>query len=244
VEPRVRSLPRVLIDPERIRDGVVEVDGAEARHARVRRLARGEAVVVFDGRGRSWLGRVSAWSARGPTVAIERALPERDGESSLALTLAIALLKADKLEWVIEKATELGAVRIRPFSCARSLAHPSARRVARWRQIALSAAKQCGRSVVPAVDDPADLSVILAEPIECGLLLWEGAARGDVLPSAAPAPTAASVLIGPEGGFTVEEVAAARAAGYRVGSLGLRILRAETAAIAAVALCQRRWGDL
>lgn len=217
--------------------------GEEGRHARVRRLAPGEPVVLFDGAGHSWSGAVSGVDRAGARVRVGAVRPEREGESPLALTLAVALLKADKLDWVVEKATELGVARLQPFASAHALAQPSPGRQARWQQIARAAAKQCGRTVVPAVAAPCALAEVLALPAAARLLLAEHGDRAPLARLALPPPAALLLVVGPEGGFAPAELRAATAAGVELVGLGPRILRAETAAIAAVALCQARWGD-
>lgn len=238
------SAHRFAIDrPVTVGQDVV-LRGEEGRHARVRRLAIGEPVVLFDGAGHSWLGAVCGAGRDGVRVRVTAARPDGAGESPLDLTLAVALLKSDKLDWVIEKATELGVSRLRPFASAHSLAQPSANRLARWQQLARAAAKQCGRSAVPAVAAPCMFAELFARPAAARLLLAE---HGETVPLASlPLDRPASVLlaIGPEGGFEPAELADAHAAGFTLVGLGPRILRAETAAITAVALCQSRWGDL
>jgi 16S rRNA (uracil1498-N3)-methyltransferase len=145
------------------------------------------------------------------------------------------------MDVVVEKATELGVSRLAPMLTERCVAGRG--QVARWRRIALAAAKQCGRTRVPEIDDPAPLAERLAASWPgLRLLAWEEATeRGwETLPARAEA---VAVLLGPEGGFTPAEAAAAQAAGFRPVSLGRRVLRAETAALVTAALCQHRWGD-
>lgn len=237
-------LPRFAIAGPAAVGDVVTLAGDEARHARVRRLALGETVALFDEAGHGWVGEVRAAGRDRVAVRITAARPANEGESALDLTLAVGLLKADKLDWVIEKATELGVARIHPFASTHTLGQPSASRQARWQQIARGAAKQCGRSRVPAVAPPGDLAAALRLPAATRLLFAE---HGDTEPLAAidaPAGGPLLLIVGAEGGFAAAELAAARAAGARLIGLGPRILRAETAALAAVALCQARWGDL
>jgi 16S rRNA (uracil1498-N3)-methyltransferase len=224
----------------------IVLDASETRHAQVRRLAAGSTVVVFDGFGNSHLAKVERISPRTVELHLLQRLPDRAGESPLDMTLAVALLKADKLDKVIEKATELGVCRVILFASRYSLGRPSPPRLARWRQIAIAAAKQCERTVVPRIEDPVDLTAVLREPGSCRLLLWEADAGGQAadLASISLAPARVTLLVGPEGGFAPDEVAAARSAGWLPITLGPRILRAETAAVIAVALCQHLWGDL
>jgi 16S rRNA (uracil1498-N3)-methyltransferase len=180
----------------------------------------------------------------GVRVRVTAAEPDGAGESPLDLTLAVALLKSDKLDWVIEKATELGVSRLQPFASAHSLAHPSTNRTARWQQIAHAAAKQCGRSLVPPVAPPCAFADLFALPAAARLLLAEHGETTPLVALALDRPASVLLIIGPEGGFDAGEVAGAQAAACTLVGLGPRIMRAETAAITAAALCQSRWGDL
>jgi len=210
----------------------------------VRRLRPGDAVVLFDGRGTGFAGRVMEIDREAVKIHVGERLPDRSGESPLAVDLAVAVLKAERIEWVIEKSTELGVSRIRPFSCERSLARPSPARQARWSRVAASAAKQCGRTVVPAVEKAVGFEQLLTSiSAELRLLFAENEA-GKGLPIRRLPPSSVAIAIGPEGGWTPAELEAAGGAGFETAGLGPRILRAETAAIAAVALCQARWGDV
>lgn len=241
--PHLTSLPRFLVGPEAAVSETVVLDADQARHARVRRLRPGSAVALFDGAGRSFRGVIEEITQRGVAVSISEELPFRSGESALEITLALASIKPDRVEWAIEKATELGVARVRLFFSKRSLARPSAARLHRWRQIALGAAKQTGRSIVPAVEAPVAFEDVLRDKDGWQILCWERPAGGAEPTRPAP-PSKVTVIIGPEGGFTEAEARAAAAAGCENLALGPRILRAETAAVVAVALCQLRWGDL
>jgi 16S rRNA (uracil1498-N3)-methyltransferase len=237
----IASLPRFLLNQPAKTHDRVELAAEQAHHARVRRLAPGDRVALFDGNGRSYVGTVERTTGKQLAVRVDEELPALMGESSLTLTLAIALLKSDRFEWAIEKTTELGITRLRPFTCEHSLARPSAARHARWHAIALSAAKQCGRSVIPQIDAPCDFDAVLATADPDHVLFWEGCADPSRIDDARPRAT---LIVGPEGGFSENEVARARDAGCTIATLGPRILRAETAAITAVALAQSAWGDL
>lgn len=233
-------MARLFVTRTRIRDGAVEIGGDELKHLRTLRLAAGDTLTVFDDTGTEYtvrLERIERRTARG--VIEHRAVVSR--ESPLELTLVPALLKGPRMDLVVEKATELGVRAIAPMVTARSVATRG--HVARWRRIALAAAKQCGRTRIPVIDEPAPLAARLAT--DWGglrLIAWEEATeRGwEQLPAAV---TSVVVLLGPEGGFAPDEAARARAAGFEPVSLGGRVLRAETAAVVAAALCQHRWGD-
>ncbi|HET7294117.1 MAG TPA: RsmE family RNA methyltransferase, partial [Vicinamibacteria bacterium] len=175
----------------------------------------------------------------------ERLVPRP--ESPLRLELALSPLKGDRMELVVQKATELGVGAIRPVVTARTdaAARPALQgsRQERWDKVASGAAEQCGRAVVPEVAPTVTLDRLLQLPFEGakGLLL-----ERDAPPPLAslPRPSSLLLLIGPAGGFEEWEVERLAAAGFRPFGLGPRILRAETAAIAAVALAQALWGDL
>lgn len=243
-----RTPPRFFVPDSAIVGERAVLAGDERHHLRVRRVRAGAQVELFDNRGRVFDAVVESLSPD----RVELRVTERRSrvcESPLDLTLAIALLKkADKLDLVIEKATELGVRRIVLFTCARTLGGCSAARIERWRRIAVSAAKQCGRSVVPAIEGPESLAALATRRAELRLVCWEAVASSEVRPLADTPPLAAIassvlIIVGPEGGFAEAEIRALRDTGVQALSLGPRILRGETAAIVAVALAQARWGD-
>jgi 16S rRNA (uracil1498-N3)-methyltransferase len=231
---------RLFVSSAAIAGRRVRISGAELRHLRTLRLGTGDGLVVFDECGREHhviLAQVGTQEAKAEIVDTRE--PRR--ESPLDLVLAPALLKGTKMDLVIEKATELGVRRVAPAITRYTIGQRG--HVERWRRIALAAAKQSGRTVIPVVDEPAPLAELLASTWPgLRLLAWED----EHATTLAALPTAASavvVLIGPEGGFHADEVSAARAAGFATVKIAGRVLRAETASIAAVALCQHRWGD-
>jgi 16S rRNA (uracil1498-N3)-methyltransferase len=222
----------------------VELDREESKHARVRRIAAGELVEVLDGTGWSALATYEPTTRNAAAVRVTEILPVNHRESPLDLTLAIGVLKSDRFDWVIEKTTELGVTAIQPFESTHSLAHPSAARQQRWQQIALSAVKQCGRTVPPTIRPPVAWAEILAAQTPLRFLCSEHGQAEPLtqLARQSQQPPAVSIVVGPEGGFHPGEIESALAAGYRTVTLGERILRAETAAIAAVALCEELLG--
>jgi 16S rRNA (uracil1498-N3)-methyltransferase len=219
----------------------IRITGAELRHLRTLRLVVGARLIVFDERGAEHDVRVAHLGPRAAeAVVLATRHPAR--ESALDLTLAPALLKGAKMDLVIEKATELGVRRIAPITARHAVA--TGGRVDRWRRIAIAAAKQSGRTQVPAVDGPCSFSELVRQPWPgLRLLAWE--AEGERSLGALPERAAAVVVVvGPEGGLSAEEVDDACAHGFVTIRLAPRVLRAETAAVAAIALCQHRWGDL
>ncbi|MEJ7708556.1 MAG: 16S rRNA (uracil(1498)-N(3))-methyltransferase [Pyrinomonadaceae bacterium] len=232
------------------------LDEDESRHLReVLRLRPGDQVYVFDGEGREFLCEVETVERRGAAVLKVRAEVEAARpESKLELTLALALLKGEKFDLVVQKATELGVMRIAPVITKRADVRlreerdASKKRTARLRRLALEAAKQSGRARIPKIEQP----VLFAELMERGrdngpIVLFaerDGDNLGEWKLAAGEGHTKLTALVGPEGGWEDAEIAYARAAGCQVVTLGGRILRAETAAIAVVVLLQHLFGDL
>lgn len=214
------------------------IRGEEAHHlARVARARRGEIVKLFDGAGKRWAGAVEAHERE--TTLICGLSPLPSNEPVAPLVLAAGLIKADRWEWLIEKAVELGATEILPLACARSQtgAEEAAKKAARWEKIILSAAKQCERGVIPAFRKPVAVADFLASlpPASENVARWAFIERAE-----GKRPVSASggavAAIGPEGGFEGRETALLGDAGFTPATLGERILRAETAAVAALAL--------
>jgi 16S rRNA (uracil1498-N3)-methyltransferase len=210
---------------------------AAAHHAaNVLRLRAGDALTLFTGGGGQHAAQVAAIDRRGVTVAVG-AFAAIERESPRAATLVQAVIAADTMDLVVRGAVELGAAAIVPVLAARSQRGPAeriAKRRAHWRRIAIGACEQCGRNRVPEVHDVRPFSAWLDEdPPPTAILLAQDAAPSLAQAAREAAPRA--VVIGPEGGFTPAEVAAAVQRGLRLAHLGARTLRAETAALAALA---------
>ncbi|BDG09490.1 16S rRNA (uracil(1498)-N(3))-methyltransferase [Anaeromyxobacter paludicola] len=208
----------------------------------VLRLAPGAAVEVFDGEGSAWAGTLGEGEVR--------LGPRRDAPAPAAVVwLAFALARGEKNDLVVQKATELGVARLLPFQAERSVVKLDAargrERAQRWQRIAEEAARQCGRSEVPAVDAPAALAEVLARAPAGFRALVLHPAAGEPFADACDGPAAGFLAVtGPEGGLTEPELEACLAAGARAATLGPRVLRAETAAVTVAALLQHRRGDL
>ena len=216
----------------------------------VLRMRPGDPLELFDGRGGEWLAEIAA-VGRGAGEARLTSFVDVDRESPWRLTLCLALIKADRFEWALQKGTELGVSAFQPMLTRRvtgasGRGTPAQRerehalKAERWRRIVIEAAEQSERTLVPAVRQPRAFSTVLKQDTP-SVLLWESA--GDTAPFhqaiahlRARGAGAVQVLIGPEGGYTPEEVQAARESGALVASLGPRIVRSETAAVAAAAL--------
>ena len=216
----------------------------------VLRLHPGDPVEAFDGGGATWRSTLEA----GPDGALALRLGPRTeaaNTGALDVWLAQALVKADKFELVLQKATELGASRVLPFAAARSVVklddERGSAKVERWRKIAQEAARQCGRADVPAVDKPQRLGELLEiagrVPDRRGLVLDAGE-RPLRLSAAARGAGKLLLVVGPEGGLAPEELAACEAAGLLGVSLGPLVLRTETAGLAALSVVQHLAGAL
>ena len=242
---------RFTIAPERISGGRVTFDADETRHlVRVLRLGPGDVVTATDGRGGAWAVRLLTLGDRATGAIVGGATLAE--ESPLAIALVQAVPKGDRMEAIVRATTELGVARILPALTERTVVHRDAaqwrERARRWQRVAREATKQCGRAVVPLVESPRPLAEWIAaeEEADLRLCLWqaEGTPLRRVLESRGERPRSASVIVGPEGGLTGDEVARASAAGYVLVTLGQRILRTETAGPAIVALLQYGLGDL
>lgn len=228
----------------------------EARHLRdVLRMKPGDEAFVFDGEGREYRCRVAGHGREGARLEIGEEVEAEHAESPLRLHLCVALLKGEKFDLVVQKATELGVARIIPvatkFADVRIRdAADGERRLSRWKRIALEAAKQSGRASLPEISVPATFaSVIESGPntvSECRLFFSEREGRGldDALGKYLPTLKTVEALVGPEGGWADEEIEQARTSGWNITTLGGRTLRAETAAIIVAALLQHLLGDL
>jgi 16S rRNA (uracil1498-N3)-methyltransferase len=211
--------------------------GEQAQHlARVLRAQPGQ---IFDVVSNGFLHRAEIVSVDEREVVF--ALHEElEAENALPVHLLMAVFKFDHMEWGIEKATELGAARITPVLARRTekhLAQASAKRVDRWRRIVLEAAKQSRRSDVPGVDEPVALKAALAMVDAGTKLLLAETEQENTLSAALVGANDVALAIGPEGGWTPEEIALFAESGWKSVTLGPRILRAETAAIAGLAVC-------
>jgi 16S rRNA (uracil1498-N3)-methyltransferase len=230
----------------------------EARHLRdVLRLRQGDEIYVFDGLGREFHCQVKTMAKDSIDLAVIAEVGPARPESPLDLTLGIVLLKHEKFDLVIQKTTELGVNRIIPLDSERADVRlrdsmDAQKRVTRWRRIALEAAKQSGRARVPEITAPTTLVSMLSGADEnkssksvARLMFAERADKSlKTIADLSGPPTEVIALVGPEGGWTDEEIELARGGGWGIVTLGGRTLRAETAAIVVATLLQHRFGDL
>jgi 16S rRNA (uracil1498-N3)-methyltransferase len=239
-------LPRLHLDGALASGAEIALPEESAHYARnVLRLDSGAQLRIF-GDGHEYAATVSRVGRREFVVVLAEAVPALP-ESPLAVHLGLALVRGERMDWAVQKATELGAASITPLALARCTARieesRSGNRLRHWRQVASAAAEQCGRARLPRIAPPATLSAWLAaHPGVPGIVLHT---RADArMGGLKPAPRELCLLIGPEGGLEESEVEHAMVAGFTARSLGPRVLRAETAPLAALSILQYLWGDL
>lgn len=232
--------------PSHLAPGVdVELPPDAAHHAeKVLRLRQGERVQVFDGDGSEYAGLIQ-FAGKRAHVQLERAI-ETPRESPLAVTLVQALAVADKMDWIVQKAVELGAQAVQPIAAERSVlrleGERAEKRVAHWQQVAIGAAEQCGRSHLTPVRGIRKLAHWLADT--AGTTRWVlHPEEAQPLTRMARPQGPVAVLVGPEGGWSPAELAMLKAAACQPVTLGPRVLRTETAGLAMLAAMHALWGD-
>lgn len=239
------SGPRLHVEAGLAPGAQLDLAERAARHVAALRLRVGDALVLFSGDGYEWRATLTALGKRGVQVAVHERR-EASRESPLAVTLAQGVCVADRMDLVLQKATELGVARIQPLVTQRSIVRLSQerqeRRETHWQNVVVAACEQCGRNVVPAVLPLATLRDYLGTPAASGTrLLLSPLATETLRTLEVRAPV--TVLIGPEGGLTDEERELAALAGFTGVRFGPRILRTETAPLAALAALQVLHGD-
>lgn len=245
---------RFFVDPENFSGSTAILTGTEARHiATVLRLPTGSRITLFDGSGSFYEAVITQITSKTIEAAIEAITPyfESDQEQQCRLHLGQALIKGKKMELIIQKATELGVDSLHPFkSTFVSVKGNPGNRFERWAKIALEACKQCNRPKPPDLHPPVDFNELLKatakQPYDLKLIFWEEELQNslpDIFKQHADIRSA-FLLIGPEGGFSTEEARQAKAHGFQSVTLGSRILRAETAAMAAMTILQYKLGNL
>ena len=240
-------LTRIYLDAALEPGASVAVPASTAAHlTRVLRLPAGSAVTVFNGRGGEYAATIARGRGSALTVTVGVHAPV-ERESPFPLTLAQGVSRGERMDLVVQKATELGVTRLVPVLTERSVVRldeeQSDRKSSHWRAIAIAACEQCGRNRLPEVALPARLHELLRQPAGDAVRLLLSAAATRRIEDVPRPAGGATVLIGPEGGLSEAEQEQALAAGYTPVNLGPRVLRTETAAIAALALLQREFGD-
>jgi 16S rRNA (uracil1498-N3)-methyltransferase len=235
-----KSLPRLFVRQPLSEDARVELDAAQANYlGNVMRLGVRAELLVFDGHSGEWLARISKTGKKRMTLAVERRT--RGPESIPDVWLAFAPVKRAQTDWLVEKATELGVARLIPIMTQRTIAERV--KLERLEAIAIEAAEQCGRTRLSEIAQPVTLKQLFEQRDPARWLYFADESGGEPAASAF-GPDPALILVGPEGGFTEDERALVRGAENAVPiSLGPRILRAETAALAALAAYMAIAGD-
>ncbi len=243
---------RFFINREFIRDANAVITGNLFRHmVKVLRLKIGTRVMLTDEEGSQYTGVISNIEKSVATVTIENTAHGQGGGTGVPITLFQGLPKGSKMEFILQKSTELGVSEIIPFVAGRSVPRPAREReeerLVRWRRIVLEAARQSSRSRIPNITPVIDFSRIPdLSSQSLKLLLWEKERSNGLkaVLSGMSVPQSIAVMIGPEGGLTDEEAEAAVEIGFVPVTMGTRILRTETAAIAVLAILQFFWGDM
>jgi len=241
-------IPRIYV-PQTLRPGrEVELPIQAGEHlARVLRLDRGHPLRLFDGSGDEYEAELASLAKRSVTARVLESAAAEDRESPLRITLAQGIARGEKMDWILQKATELGVARIVPIVTDRTEvkldAERAERRVAHWEAVVASACEQCGRSRLPPVDEPLKLSDWAASLDDSAGLRLALDPEGDLAPRDLPECERATLAVGPEGGLSDHDLATLQQAGFRGLRLGPRILRTETAGLAALAVMQALRGD-
>jgi len=244
-------MARFYVPQPRIEKGMLEVEGEEVKHIKkVLRLRAGDEVAVFDGLGKEFEGTIVEERLSSVVIKVQNVLTSKR-DSPAEVTLAQSLLKGEKMDYLIQKATELGVKDVIPFLSSRSVPLldklGKLKRHHRWERIAIAASKQCGRGVIPKIESLQDYSDMLrtASPNSLRLILWEreGTKLKEILESSKEKKKV-FIVIGPEGGFSQEEVEEAKRARFIPVTLGRRILRAETASLCFLSILQYERGDI
>ena len=239
-------IPRIFTGQALQADSSVDLEPGPSHHiARVLRMQVGDALVLFNGGGGEYPATIDHLG-KTQVVVTTGCHDPREVESPLAVHLGIAVSRGDRMDWVIQKATELGVSAITPLFTERTevklRGERADKKVSHWQQVAISACEQCGRNRVPRIEALTWLQPWLGLCNgEVKLVLHHRATNGPELPTA---PSTASLLAGPEGGLSEGEIGQAETAGFCSLKLGPRVLRTETAPLAALTHLQSRWGDL
>ena len=244
-------MPRFYVEKPHWMGDEIEISGAEARHIqKVLRLKKGDEIVLFDGKGMEYWGTIESQRLHRILVKIGRTNNPRR-ESPIDVILGQGLLKGNKMDYVLQKTTEMGVSAIFPFISSRTITklggEQAGKRWSRWKRIVIESAKQCGRTVPPRVEGIRDLASILDWPSRdlVKLILWEKEKESlkERMREIDKKSGKFLFLVGPEGGFSEGEISTAKANGFICVGLGPRILRSETAGVAMLGILQYEFGD-
>lgn len=244
-------MPRFYVPQPQILNGVLKVEGSEVKHIRrVLRLKVGEEIIVFDGLGNEFEGTIVEEVSSSVVIRVQN-ISSSKSESPLEIILAQSLLKGEKMDYLIQKATELGVKEIIPFFSSRSIPllekSGKQKRYQRWEKIAIEGSKQCGRGMIPKIEPLQDYYEVLqtASSDFLRLILWEKEEfRLKEALERSKEKKRIFFIVGPEGGFSKEEIEEAKRAGFIIVTLGKRVLRAETASLCLLSILQYDRGDI
>ena len=236
---------RFYSPPENITGNAITLDTSETRHLRdVLRLKTGDEVSVFDGRGREYNCSIAVIGKKHSELGLIAETTPASPESPFEITLAATVLNGEKYDLIIQKSVELGVTKLIPMHTIRGdvKVRDAAKRLDRWRRIAMEATKQCGRARLMEITEPTNFEMLITDSSGDAVVMFserDGAHFASVTPD-----KKITALIGPKGGWDDSELDLARTGGVSVVTLGGRVLRAETAAISLTAILQHRFGDL
>lgn len=237
-------IPRIFTEQALTAGAEIQLEEQASNHlSRVLRMQEGRSVIVFNGQGGQFNATISAIKKKAVLLSLDE-YDSHNQQSPLQSELAIAISKGDRMEWVVQKATELGIHRITPLTTENSQLKLNAERAQKkhhqWQQIAISACEQCGRNIVPEVAPIIPLQQWLSTvKADKKLVLHHRSSEA----LTAEKPDSVALLIGPEGGLSTTEIDTALQHGFKALTLGPRILRTETAPLTALSIMQFQWGD-
>ncbi|WP_199452468.1 MULTISPECIES: 16S rRNA (uracil(1498)-N(3))-methyltransferase [Marinobacter] len=240
-------IPRIFTDSPLAVGSQCQLDDNAANHVgRVLRMQAGQALLLFNGDGHDYHATITEAGKKHVLVAVTEAA-ENETESPLRVVLAQTLSKGDRMDYAVQKAVEMGVSEIVPLTTERCdvklKGDREDKRLRHWQQVAISAAEQCGRARVPEIQPVMTVQQWLEHARACDLRLVLHH-RTERSLNTLEKPSSIALMIGPEGGLTAEEIALAESRGFLPVALGPRVLRTETAPVAAIALCQWLWGDI
>ena len=239
-------IPRIYTEQVLVANSPLELEaGASAHIARAMRMRVGDQLTLFNGQGGEFDACVNAVEKKTVTVDIGTYC-DTGTESPLAIHLGIAISRGDRMDWVVQKATELGVQRLSPLLTERTevklKGDRAEKKAQHWQQIAIAACEQCGRNTVPKIEPLQSLTSWVAATEADRKLVLHHRALAETANGSTPSTIA--LLIGPEGGLSPVEISLAQEAGYQALRLGPRVMRTETAPLAAMAILQSQWGDM
>lgn len=240
-------IPRIFTDSPLNCGSRCQLDDNAAQHVgRVLRMQPGQSLLLFNGDGQDYSATITEAGKKQVEVEVDEAKPNLT-ESNLNIVLGQTLSKGDRMDYAVQKAVEMGATQIVPLTTERCdvklKGDREDKRLRHWRQVAISAAEQCGRARVPDIQPVMTLPDWFAHTTDCDLRLVLHHRTGQSLRTLNQ-PDRIALMIGPEGGLSADEIASAENSGFLPVALGPRVLRTETAPVAAIALCQWLWGDI